>query len=49
MTTSPILTFCELGIIMIANVTGDAARPYGFLRLVCNIPGEMVLPTKEGG
>lgn len=48
MTTSPFLTFCELGIIVITNITGDTARPYGFLRLVCNTTQKLLLPAKEG-
>lgn len=48
MTTSPFLTFCELEIIVIANITGDAAIPYGFLRLVCNTTQKLLLPAKEG-
>lgn len=48
MTTSPFLTFCELEIIVIANITGDAARPYGFLRLVCDTTQKLLLPAKEG-
>lgn len=48
MTTSPFLTFCELGITIIANITGDTARPYGFLRLVCNATHKSSFTSERG-